>query len=725
MIATFLLAAAGAMTFTADQIAADNVTHALTATGHIVATAGPVTFRGECMERDPAGTLLFHDPVCVTTCSNAVGHTHWNVSGEVEYKQDDYVILRNAWLRFCEVPVLWLPYMYYPLLDDWGFRWMPGYMGRWGAYLLTRYSYHLLGDPDHGRDTYWLKGATRFDLRSRQGIALGEELDWNLGDFGRGEFNIYYAWDQDTDRYDGHHEHDYSSSYHSLNWETPVDTDRYRIGFKHQLDPTERDTVRLRANYYTDSSFREDFERSTLFGSRGHWTGYQNSGVFWEHVENSIAIGAEASARLNDFYEMTDRLPEIYLDVNPLPVFDLPVNYETENRIGYLRRNPAEYGTGDPSSVYTFSPGRWAEYDAFRIDTYHRLTAPFKTFDDILSVVPRIGYHGTYWSESGEDNLSGWGRAVNDGNLVRSILEGGVTFAARGSGMVDERWRHVIEPYFDVLAQKAWYAGSGRPYVFDSIDASVMWEDQFAGRARNLPYSYYGVTPGLRNAWEAMNERGNFREIFDFDVYAALQFNETDYIGGNDKHKLAEVGDPNYGKHNGLIVPGARVRWNPDKDISLMGRVEYDSDNNRVAVADAGWRQKVREHFSYNVSYALRDFRCWDFSSAPYHPEQMTCDGFNDAKMHFINVGFENQPIDWFAWGPFVRWDLRERELDRIGTWFDFLTDCLGFRFIVEYENSYERIDGYERKDDWSFGFYIYLRAFGSGSDAQSILGGR
>ena len=51
-----------------------------------------------------------------------------------------------------------------------------------------------------------------------------------------------------------------------------------------------------------------------------------------------------------------------------------------------------------------------------------------------------------------------------------------------------------------------------------------------------------------------------------------------------------------------------------------------------------------------------------------------------------------------------------------MGSWFDLLTDCLGFRFIVEYENSFMRLDGYEHGDDWSFGFYIYLRAFGSGA---------
>ena len=716
MITPFLLAAAQAMTFTADRIAADGVTRALAATGHIVAASGPLTVRGDYMTRDADGTMLFHDPVCATTCTNAVGHTHWNVSGEVEYKEGEHVILRNAWLRFYEIPVLWLPYMYYPLEDGCGFSWMPGYTGRWGAYVLTKYAYHLLGDPEHGRETAWLRGDTRFDLRYVQGIALGENLDWSLGTFGRGGAHIYYAWDQDAEEYYGTGVSDYSDSYHSLNWESPVTSSRYSIGLHHRLEPTERDTVRLTASVLSDSSFRDDFERTALFNWQGPWIGYENSGLFWEHVENAFAIGAEVSGRLNEFYGMTDRLPEAYFDVSPLPVFGLPVNYETENRLGYLRRNPAEYGRGDPSSVYTFAPGRWASYESFRFDTYHRLTAPFRTFDDVLAVVPRIGYHGTFWSESGEADLDGWNAAENAGTLCRSILEGGVTFAGRGSGLVSDTWRHTVEPYLDILLQEAWLSGSGRPYVFDSIDASVMWEDQFAGRSRNLPYSYYGATPGVRNAWETADEHGNFREVVDVDVYAALQFNKTDYLGTGDAHKLAEVGEPNYGKRGCLVMPGARVRWRPDEDISLMARAEYDSDNNRIAAADAGWRQKVSDDFSYDVNYALRDFRCWDFSSTPYDRAQMTSEDFNYARMHFVHVGFQNQPIDWFAWGPYVRWDIRKNELDRIGSWFDYLTDCLGFRFVVEYVNSYTRIDGWERKDDWSFGFYIYLRAFGADS---------
>ena len=717
MSASLVLAAVQAMTFTADRIAADNVTRALTATGHVVATAAPLTLRAESLSRDKDGLTLFRAPTCATTCTNDVGHTHWNVTGEVEYRERDYVILRDMWVSFYEIPIFWLPYMYYPLDTDCGFSWMPGYTGQWGAYLLTRYAYHLLGDPEHGETSRWLTGATRLDLRYRQGVAVGEDLDWNLGDFGSGGFNVYYAWDEDVDSHDRDSRKSLTDAYHSYNWGSIVKRERYSLGLRHRWEATERDVVRLRGSYYSDSSFRSDFNRTTLFNWKSQWLGYANSGLFWEHLENSLSFGVEASGRLNEFYGMTDRLPEIYLDVNPQPVFGLPVNYESANRLGYLMRNPAEFGYSDRLNPFSFSPGVWAAYESFRFDTYHRLTAPFRTLDDLLSVVPRVGYHGTFWNESGEDCLTGWEDAENAGALIRSILEGGATFSGRGTAEVNERWQHMVEPYFDVLAQKAWMSGPGnRPYVFDSIDASAVWEDQFAGRSRNLPYTYYGVTPGLRNAWQKLDERGALRQVVDFDVYAALQFGATSHLGEDDMHKLAEVGRPNYGKSDCYVSPGARLRWTPDEDISLLSRIEYDSDMNTIAAGDVGWRQKLDEEFSYNVSYAVRDSRLWDFASAPYDSRQMTADELNAVKMQYVHVGFENHPIDWLAWGPYLRWDIRQNELDGIGSWFDYLTDCLGFRFLVEYQNSYTRLDGYERRDDWSFGFYIYLRAFGADS---------
>ena len=260
--------------------------------------------------------------------------------------------------------------------------------------------------------------------------------------------------------------------------------------------------------------------------------------------------------------------------------------------------------------------------------------------------------------------------------------------------MGQRKGAQMVEPYFDTLAQEAWLGGSGdRPYVFDNLDASIMWEDQFAGRSRNLPYSYYGVTPGVRNAWSTPDDRGNLKQILDVDVYTALEFDKTSYYGNDEAHKLAEVGRPNYGNHGCLVLPGARVRWTPDKDISMLARAEYDSDNNKVASADAGWQQTVSESLKYDLTYSLREYRCWDFSSTPYDSDYMESDGMNYAHFHFVRMGFENQPVDWFAFKPYVRWDIREAELDSVGSWFRLPYGLPGFRFIVEYRNKYTRID--------------------------------
>ena len=717
LVAAFLSAEAMAerpesedVSFTADLVAADSVTKAAVASGHVHAVSGVMSLRGDYMERDAEGTMRFGDTTLATTCTNAPGHTHWGVSGAVEFKPGDHVLLRNGWLYFMEFPVFWLPYLYYPLDTKCGFSWMPGYTGRWGAYLLTKYRYHIAGDTAYGEDTFWLHGATRLDLRTKNGVALGEDLKWNLGGFGGGGLNSYYAWDEQASK-------NYGGGWGLANWGSMADRHRHLLSLRHDWSPTERDVVRVRASHYSDSYVTMDFGRRSFFNSKTRWLAYTQSGAFWEHLENSFSAGIEVSGRLNDFYGMTGRLPELYFDVNPTPVFGLPANYETRNRIGMLRRDYAKYGAGE-ASVFGVNPGVWATYDACRFDTYHRLTAPFRTFDDTVSVVPRAGMRATWWEQSGLSDTTGRSRAVDSGNLWRFIGEAGSTFAARGVSTLDGGWRHVVEPYLDVLAQKAWYSGRSsyaREYVFDSLDASLGWEDQFAGRSRNLPYSYFGVTPGFRQTWSEPLENGSMRRVVEFDAYVAAQFNEPTFYGQDENHRLAEPGSPNYGERGCEYVPGARLFWSPTKDVTLGARAEYDSDANRVAYASAGFGHRVNRKFKYNLSFSHRDHRYWDFSSYPFSQKEMMADIQNFANMRIAVLSAEHEICDWLVWSPHVRWDCHDGELDTAGFWIDYLTDCLGFRLLVEYENSFRSIDGHYWDDDWSVGFYIYLRAFGSG----------
>ena len=204
------------LTFSADRMSVNAEAGTLSATGHVNAAFSPFrlvsdSVSGSIAGKDPANpyrTLDFGPNTMVTTCTNDLDHLHWCGFGTVVYRNHESGVRMDgepdefeAWnmsVRLWDVPVAWLPWAWKPLNTDYGFRFLPGYTSRWGTYLLSKYVYDLAGDTgENGR--YGLGGSTRFDLRTKNGVALGQGLNWNLGDFGRGKFKVYYAWDDDAD----------------------------------------------------------------------------------------------------------------------------------------------------------------------------------------------------------------------------------------------------------------------------------------------------------------------------------------------------------------------------------------------------------------------------------------------------------------------------------------------------------------------------------------------
>ena len=163
-------------------------------------------------------------------------------------------------------------------------------------------------------------------------------------------------------------------------------------------------------------------------------------------------------------------------------------------------------------------------------------------------------------------------------------------------------------------------------------------------------------------------------------------------------------------------VPGFRFGWTPSRDLTVSGRLEYDTEYNTLALAGLNLDHRLDRRFSYYGKLMQCDYRRWDFSSSPYDPAIMSGDVFNLVRYTFVQAGFEHELCDAIAWSPYLRWDCRNGQLDSVGSWIDYRTDCLGFRLLLEYNGSYTRIDGYERERDFSVGFYIYLRAFGAES---------
>ena len=247
-----------------------------------------------------------------------------------------------------DMPVLWLPWMYYPLNTNYGLRFLPGYMNRWGCYFLSGYVYDIANES--GESALGLGGSTYFNWRQKNGVEVGQTVRWRLGDFGHGKIKGFYAWDEDYDRYKRHWSD--SRRYNYSNWGSKVDRDRYRLILEHRSDFTERDALNVKAQYLSDSHylrdfFRKDHRRETIPANE----------AWYEHRENVWAAGASVSGPVNDFYGGTARLPEAWFSVEPQPIFNLPVNYESQTRAGYLNRQYAKYGSEDPMFRYLPTSG--------------------------------------------------------------------------------------------------------------------------------------------------------------------------------------------------------------------------------------------------------------------------------------------------------------------------------------------------------------------------------
>ena len=693
----------GELKFTGGNISANRKTGEVTATGDVKAVSGRYCFFTDRFTRSPHGVYDLGENAMFTTCTNSVDDLHWKITGHIIYDTDKSVTGSDLWLYFKNIPVFWLPWFYYPMNTNYGFRFLPGYTKRWGGFFLSGYVYDL--HEEYGTTPVGLGGSSYFNVRTKNGIELGQTLRWRLGETGKGKIKASYAWDEDYDRYERHWLN--SRKYNYANWGSEVDKERYRILFEHRSDFTERDMLNAHAQFLSDSHYLRDF-----FRDDDRQESIPANEIWYEHRENEWAAGASVSGPVNDFYGGIARLPEAWVAVEPQPLFNLPVNYESQTRAGYLNRQYAKYGTDNPMfryDPYIGASGRGADYQAFRADSAHRLTMPFMA-GDVLSIVPRAGYRATWWSDSG-DAASGWTAASGDA-MYRGIAELGATFSARAQAWFGAKWQHIFEPYLDYSFQDAHF-GDGdenRNYVFDSYDGSVDWLDQFGFEGRGLPYSWHGVRPGIRNYLRTREENGSTRELLATDIYAAIPFMDESYAKdayGRDTYPK----DPENGfySRNSCVVPGFMARFTPSNRLQLSTRTEYDTDAEKVAYADVFLEHRISKDFSWQIGYIGRDHRIWE-----YVPSQV--ERWNWQYSNIVRLGFEHTVCDWFAWSPYIRWDARCDELDETGAWFDFLTDCLGFRFAVSYENSVRRIDGSKYSSDVEVVFSVYLRTLGASS---------
>ena len=388
----------------------------------------------------------------VATTSDSSKPDYFFKARNVRIHPNEYITLSNVSVYVGTTPVFWFPYIYQSLKDDAGFTFTPGYSSDWGLFVLNRYGIPITENTH---------GTLEFDLRSKRGAAVGLETKSTFGPENKSwsRFHAYYAEDAD------------SSINNTAQVIAPVTSSRYRVSFQSRTYLTEDIYANADLNKLSDYRFLRDF-----YPGEYHTNPQPDNVVSLTKWNESYTLTGIARIQLNNFFDTTERLPEVAFDVTRQPIFvapfcNSPVFYEGETGVAALAREFGSLSSTDalhPVATSTLLNN----YNAFRFDSFHQLSLP-QTYDGWLSVIPRVGVRGTYYSSGANSTLDTLQLAGLDlrqdaqsliqtksgSSVFRPVFNAGIessfkfsreweNIQSRSLGL--DGLRHVVQPYNDL-----------------------------------------------------------------------------------------------------------------------------------------------------------------------------------------------------------------------------------------------------------------------------------
>jgi LPS-assembly protein len=366
---------------------------------------------------------------------------------KVRVYENDRVVFQNVTFYVGRVPIFWFPYVYQSLNDAFSFSVSPAFLSSWGPSLLTQVTFPI-------RDN--IKGRLRLDYRSKRGVAVGFDSDIEYGKDNNSwaKIKTYYLQDQDP-----------LQNRTSLP-RGSIPTGRYRVTVEDRTQFTDDiygivDITKLSDAFVMEDFYHSDFRIDPV----------PDNVVAITKTNPFYTLTAIGRFQANSFFEQTERLPEVVLDIKRTPLFNTGIFYEGETGIADLHRNFAR-GSG------------FEDYESLRADTFHQLLYP-NTYFGWLSIVPRAGFRETYYNKSRDLGNTIFVPSdnplvpdfllpdpthdmpiVNGGDTYRTVVNAGVEASFKLSRTWEEvqgrevgldGLRHVIQPFTNF----SWVSNSG------------------------------------------------------------------------------------------------------------------------------------------------------------------------------------------------------------------------------------------------------------------------
>ena len=443
---------------------------------------------------------------------------------KIRIYEKDRVIMQYVTAYVGNVPVFWWPYLYESLSESFSFTISPAYLSSWGPTLLTQVTFPITDN---------IRGHLRLDYFGRRGAAIGFDpiIDYGKDQNSQARLKTFYIDDQNPD------------INQTAEVRQNVPASRYRLSLEDRTNFTDDIYGIANLTKLSDPHLMEDF--------------YQGEFRIDPVPDNVIAvtktnpfytITAIERFQANDFFTTTERQPEVVLDIKRHALFGGPIFYEGETGFANLRLQFPE-GSG------------FKNYGTDRFDTFHQLTFP-NTYFGWLSIVPRVGYRGTYYGKTWDlgstvfvppsdpevpDFILPPPTHANpikfDGDTFRSVFDTG----AEASFKISRKWEdvqsralgldglmHVIQPFTDFSYVKEDGPNPLSILQFDRFEPSTQLRaidfPQFTTIDSIADWTVWRV--GVRNRLETRRDDATitwFELDTFFDVNFDNPYDRTDY----------------------------------------------------------------------------------------------------------------------------------------------------------------------------------------------------
>jgi lipopolysaccharide assembly outer membrane protein LptD (OstA) len=591
-------------------------------------TAEPFHVASEHVERGHDG--LFHvRGARASTCANEEDHWHYSVRlKELSIAPGEYMSGRGATMYAGKVPFMYLPRWRKDLDESTGWNLRPGYSSRLGAYLLVGYRQKL---------TPAIKATHQANLYSKRGLGLSETVEWQRGDEFKGALELFYIDDQDP----------WEANEDPLT--SPVAPERYRIHARHGQSLTDNAYIYGQGTYLSDPAVEEDFFESFYRQSR-----QPENYVSLTHRQDLYTVNLLAQARLNDFYENVDRIPEVSVDINRARITpDAGLYYDSSHTVVNLQQR--------------FANDREEEYGTGRFDTQNRLYYPGKYFG-WLNINPRAVFQGTYYSETAERHSSSSVDTNGVTNVVHTLQAGAagfrpslsigaeLSFKAYNIFGPDDASRHIVEPYLDYSYRPEPTITPEDLYQFDRIDELD---------------KLHAMRLGIRNKVQRKRKASSYDAI-NADTYFLLNI------------------EPDAGEKNIQDFV-----WNIDLLPADWFLIELDGNYD--------FQTQLLENVNSRATFRRHDQARW----RGYLEHR-----FSETVSNLLRGGLTYQPNERWALDYYGRYEFESGRLEEQGGYVERSLDCLSFRVGGSMLPGYTSDDGVEREDEYRVLFEVWLRAF-------------